>query len=95
MKRISGRQGLTAFIFISMLGFIHALFQDDLWSILAFAGMLIFFITSYFHSELLNVPISSLKQLPLLRVEMEVVPALLLWMGHVLIIIGLFGSFLV
>jgi hypothetical protein len=92
MKRISGRQGLSVFVFVAMLGFVHSIFVDDLWGLLSWSGMLLFFTTSYFYSDLMNAPVSSLKQLLQLRFELEVIPALLLWIGQLLWITGLLGS---
>ncbi|MBU1617981.1 MAG: hypothetical protein KJ556_00870 [Gammaproteobacteria bacterium] len=91
MKRISGRQGLSLFVFVSMLGFVHSIFVDDLWGFLLWSGMLLFFTTSYFHSDLMDAPVSSLKQLLQLRFELDVIQALLLWISYLLWITGLLG----
>lgn len=91
MKRISWQQGLSVFVFVSMLGFVHSIFVDDLWGFLSWAGMLLFFTTSYFQSDLMDARVSSLKQLLQLRFELEVIPALLLWISYLLWITGLLG----
>lgn len=92
MKRISGRQGLSVFVFISLCDFIHSIFVDDLWNVLLSTGMLIIFITSYFHSDVMETEISSFKQLLQLELEMDVVPVLLLRIGYLLAICGGLGS---
>lgn len=91
LKRISARKGLAGFACVSMFFLSHAVFLDDLWGVLFWAGQLMIFTTSYFHCGPLDVSISSISQLYQLRFEMEVIPALLIRMGTLLLITGLLG----